>query len=96
VNDLIRSIIFCFNKKIKGIVHISGNESISRFSFATLVAKIFNINNKLIVKKTLKFSNCLKNNIYSSSLSNKKFKKKINFSFKKLSAAIKEIKYKSK
>jgi dTDP-4-dehydrorhamnose reductase len=93
VNDLIKSIVFCFDKKVKGVVHISGNESISRFRFATLVAKIFKINNNLIVKKTLKSSDCLENNIYSSSLSNKKIKKKINFTFKKLSAAIKEIKY---
>ena len=93
VNDLIRAIILSYDKKVKGIINISGDESISRYKFATLVAKSFKIDTKYLHKKTYKLNKSSDKNIFSSSLSNKKIKKKIGINFKKLSTAIREIKY---
>lgn len=93
VNDLIKAIILSYDKKIKGIINISGDESISRYKFATLVAKSFKLDTKYLYKKNYKLNKCLNKNIFSSSLSNRKIKKKTNIKFKKLSTAIREIKY---
>ena len=92
MNDLIKAIILSYYKRVNGIINITGDETISRYKFATLVAKAFKINNKYLNNKTYKLNKNSDKNIFSSSLSNKKIKKKININFKKLSSAIREIK----
>lgn len=92
VNDLIKAIVLSYYKRVNGIINITGDETISRYKFATLVAKAFKINNKYLNNKTYKLDKNSDKNIFSSSLSNKKIKKKININFKKLSSAIREIK----
>ena len=49
VNDLIKSIILSYNKKVR-YNNVSGNRSLSRYEFATLIAKEFNINKKYLSK----------------------------------------------
>ena len=91
VNDLIKSIIFCFKKKIRGVFHIVGDNLISRYNFALLVFEIFKIDKNQLIAKTFNKNDMTKKNIYSSALSNKKIKKHINFKFKKIKTSIKEI-----
>ena len=93
VNDLIKAIILSYDKKIKGIINISGDESISRYRFATLVAKSLKLDTKYLCQKNYKLNKYFNKNIFSSSLSNRKIKKEKNIKFKKLSTAIREIKY---
>lgn len=93
VNDLIKSIILSYNKKVRGIINVSGNRSLSRYEFATLIAKEFNINKKYLSKNNYIRSESPDKIIYSSSLSNKKIYKLIGLNYKKLSTAIREIKY---
>tara|TARA_B100001121_G_scaffold308497_1_gene332622 strand:+ start:2362 stop:3255 length:894 start_codon:yes stop_codon:yes gene_type:complete len=93
VNDLIKTIISSYNKKVKGIINISGNQSISRYEFATLIAKEFNINKKYLSKKSYNKNDSSDNIIYSSSLSNKKIQKLLGLNYKRLSTAIREIRY---
>ena len=62
-------------KNKRGIFNISSNKKISRYKFAILVSKIFNLNSKLIIKK--KYSqndNFLKKN-FNTSIDNSKIKK---------------------
>ena len=92
MNDLIKAIILSYYKRVNGIINITGDETISRYKFATLVAKAFKINNKYLNNKTYKLNKNSDKNIFIISLSNKKIKKKININFKKLSSAIREIK----
>ena len=93
INDLIKSIILSYNKKVRGIINVSGNRSLSRYEFASLIAKEFNINKKYLSKNNYIRSESPDKIIYSSSLSNKKIYKLIGLNYKKLSTAIREIKY---
>ncbi|MBT4258070.1 SDR family oxidoreductase [archaeon] len=52
VINLGRAIMELFEKKYQGVIHISGAETSSKFNFAKKIAKIFNLNDKLIIESS--------------------------------------------
>ena len=72
---------FCENLKIlleknkKGIFNISSNKKVSRYKFAILVSKIFNLNSKLIIKKKYFLNNSTTKKNFDTSINNSKIKK---------------------
>jgi len=72
---------FCENLKTlleknkKGIFNISSNRKISRYKFAILVSKIFNLNSKFIIRKKYILSNHLTKKNLNTSIDNSKIKK---------------------
>lgn len=72
---------FCENLKIlleknkKGIFNLSSNKKVSRYKFAILVSKIFNLNSKLIIKKKYFLNNSTTKKNFDTSINNSKIKK---------------------
>jgi dTDP-4-dehydrorhamnose reductase len=53
VNDLSDLILQMISREIKGLYHVSGSESLSKFDFAVKLAKVFNLNANLIQSAVL-------------------------------------------
>ena len=50
VNNLINALFEIYEKKITGILHLTGSESCSKYHFAKLISEIFNFNNESVKK----------------------------------------------
>ena len=92
----------CFNfllsinyTKKTGIFNISSNIKISRYAFAKQTAKIFNLDNKLIIRtKYLNKKNI--NKPLNSSISNKKIKRIKEVKIMSVIQSLKKLKYEEK
>jgi dTDP-4-dehydrorhamnose reductase len=78
INTLISAVETLINKKINGIFNISTNNKISKYEFGLKLAKLFNIDTKLIKKNKLNSKLNLVKRPLNMSLSNKKITKYVN------------------
>jgi|TARA_B100001964_G_scaffold152205_1_gene167553 dTDP-4-dehydrorhamnose reductase len=82
--------------KLIGIFNIVSNERISRYRFAHKVAKIFKLNEKLIMNaKYIKKKQKMKK-LLDTSLSNLKIQKKLKFKIEKINESLKNLKNEKK
>jgi len=95
ISNFCKILEILLSKKKKGIFNISSNIKISRYTFAKQTAKIFNLDNKLIIRT--KYLN--KENIdkpLNSSISNKKIKKIKEVKIMSVIQSLKKLKHEEK
>jgi dTDP-4-dehydrorhamnose reductase len=51
-NDLARCVVQLVNKNVSGIVHVAGDECISKYEFAKRIARYFGMENRVLAVKT--------------------------------------------
>ena len=89
ISELTRCLIKLINFKQVGIFNISGNERISKYKFGILVARIFNLNEKLVIPIKINEKKLVSRPL-NMALSNKKLKK-IGIKVKSLNTQLKKI-----
>jgi dTDP-4-dehydrorhamnose reductase len=84
VDELIESILRIVTSEKSGIFHISGDECVSRFEFAKIIAKKLGFSDELIIPTSVKSIEQKITRPLNSCLNNKKFKEIFNVQFSTL------------
>jgi|AP95_1055475.scaffolds.fasta_scaffold07207_2 dTDP-4-dehydrorhamnose reductase len=84
VDELIESILRVVTSEKSGIFHISGDECVSRFEFAKIIAKKLGFSDELIIPTSVKSIEQKITRPLNSCLNNKKFKEIFNVQFSTL------------
>ena len=75
IETLVNTVHDLLNKKVSGIFHVAGDERISKFEFGLEIAKLFNLDTRLIKKTKLQDQRKLTCRPKDMSLSNQKVTK---------------------
>ena len=75
IESLVKAVHDLLNKKVSGIFHVAGDERISKFEFGLEIAKLFNLDTRLIKKTKLQDQRKLTCRPKDMSLSNQKVTK---------------------
>lgn len=92
VDELVTSILKIVDSNHGGIFHVSGDECISRFEFAKIIADRFELQKDLIFPISIYSTKQKINRPQNSCLNNDKIKKLLNFKFTSLKRNFKKIK----
>jgi dTDP-4-dehydrorhamnose reductase len=92
LDELIEGILKIIDSNEIGIFHIVGNECISRFNFAKIIAKKLELNEKLIIPKSVKIIEKKVHRPQNSCLNNNKIKEILGVKFSKLEENLEKIK----
>ena len=91
IDELIESILKVAASEKSGIFHISGDECISRFEFAQIIAKKLGFSDELIIPTHVQDVESKILRPLNSCLSNKKIKELFNMKFSKLDQNLEKI-----
>jgi dTDP-4-dehydrorhamnose reductase len=78
-------------KNFVGIINISSNEIVSKYSFGLMIAKIFKLNNKYIFRTIFQKNNNIAARPLNMSLSNSKLKKVLRIKIPSINTQLREI-----
>ena len=92
LDELIEGILKIIDSDEIGIFHIVGNECVSRFNFAKIIAKKLELNEKLIIPKSVKIIEKKILRPQNSCLNNNKIKQILGVKFSKLEENLEKIK----
>ena len=92
LDELIEGILKIIDSNEIGIFHIVGNECVSRFNFAKIIARKLELNEKLIIPKSVKIIEKKILRPQNSCLNNNKIKEILGVKFSKLEENLEKIK----
>ena len=92
LDELIEGILKIIDSNEIGIFHIVGNECVSRFNFAKIIARKLELNEKLIIPKSVKIIEKKILRPQNSCLNNNKIKQILGVKFSKLEENLEKIK----